>query len=180
MLTSVEVIIDELMDREGPYVNHPADRGGPTCWGITQRTLSEYRGRPVTEQDVRHLSRTEAANIYRNQYLTSHQLHRINDPYVMVLAFDCSVNHGPHRAIRWLQQIAGVIDDGILGPATEVAVNTYEPVRLYQKLLAKRIRFYGSLVSNDPELKRAREAGFNLQAEFAAGWSNRAAEFVEG
>ena len=32
----VDVLIDELIEREGGYVNHPADRGGPTRFGITE------------------------------------------------------------------------------------------------------------------------------------------------
>ena len=27
-----DALIDAVIDREGRYVNHPADRGGPTCW----------------------------------------------------------------------------------------------------------------------------------------------------
>jgi lysozyme family protein len=32
-----------LIEREGGYVNHPADKGGPTCFGITETV----RGRPA-------------------------------------------------------------------------------------------------------------------------------------
>lgn len=180
MLRDIEAIIDDLIVREGGYVDHPADRGGPTKYGITQRTLATYRGRPVSVSEVKALEKSEAANIYRTTYLTAPELDRIKDPYVMVLAFDCAVNHGPQRAVRWLQQLVGVVDDGILGPISEVAINTYEPVRLYYRLAAKRIRFFGNIVSNDRELDRAKKAGFNLQAEFAAGWNNRVADFVEG
>lgn len=178
-MKSIETIIDELIEREGGYVNHPADRGGPTKYGITQRTLSDYRGKPASIQDVMDLSKAEAVNIYRNRYLTSVQLHRIHDPYVMILAFDISVLHGPQRAVRWLQKIVGVIDDGVLGPVSEVAINTYEPVRLYNKLLARRLEFFGEIIAHDPELKKAKAAGFNLQAEFALGWLRRAAGFLE-
>lgn len=178
-MKDIEAIIGELIEREGGYVNHPADRGGPTKYGITQRVLGEYRQRPVTEDDVRGLTEFEARNIYRNKYLTSHQLHRINDPYLMVLAFDCAVLHGPQRAIRWMQKIAGVLDDGVLGPVSEVAINTMDPVRMYQKLLARRFEFFGEIISRDPELKRARDAGYDLQAEFALGWLRRAAGFLE-
>ena len=31
-----DALINAVIDREGRYVNHPADRGGPTCWGITE------------------------------------------------------------------------------------------------------------------------------------------------
>ena len=31
----IDSLIDGLIDREGGYVDHPADKGGPTCFGIT-------------------------------------------------------------------------------------------------------------------------------------------------
>ena len=36
LASDADALIDAVIDREGRYVNHPADRGGPTCWGITQ------------------------------------------------------------------------------------------------------------------------------------------------
>lgn len=32
----INELVDRLPEREGGYANHPADRGGPTCFGITQ------------------------------------------------------------------------------------------------------------------------------------------------
>ena len=39
----VDALIGGLIEREGGYVNHPADKGGPTCFGITETV----RGRPA-------------------------------------------------------------------------------------------------------------------------------------
>jgi lysozyme family protein len=176
---SIEKIIEEVIVREGGFTNDPADHGGPTKYGITQVALSEYRQKPVSVQDVMDLTIEETRLIYRNKYLTSVQFHRIHDPYVLTLAFDSGVNHGTHRVIQWLQKIVGVPEDGFFGDVTEVAVNSYEPTRLYQKLLAKRIRFYGEIIAHDPELRKAQDAGYHLQARFAGGWTDRAASFVE-
>ncbi|EPH1975837.1 glycosyl hydrolase 108 family protein, partial [Acinetobacter baumannii 45002_8] len=33
---NIEQYLDELIKREGGYVNNPADRGGATKYGITQ------------------------------------------------------------------------------------------------------------------------------------------------
>lgn len=168
MLPDIEQMITEILKREGGFVNHPSDKGSATNYGITIGALADYRGHAVTAADVQALTEAEARNIYRNRYLTAPQLHRIHDPYLLCLMFDCAVNHGPQRAIRWLQKAAGVTDDGVFGDATEVAVNTLDAVRLYSRVLAARIRFYGRIITNDP-----------TQAVFAAGWMNRAASFLE-
>lgn len=167
-MKDIEAIIGEILRREGGFSDHAADGGGATNLGITRATLQAWRQRPVSVQDVRDLTEGEARAIYRARYLTEPGLHRIADPYVLSLAFDCAVNHGPQRVIRWLQKIVGVVDDGIFGDATEVAVNTHEPVRLYHRLIARRIVFYGEIVHRDPS-----------QHVFILGWLRRAAEFLE-
>ena len=149
MIPTIDSILDEILRREGGYVDHAADRGGCTNLGITRAALATYRRRPVTCDDVRALTREEARQIYWSQYVTSPRLDRIRDPYVLSLAVDCSVNHGPARVVRWLQEIVGVTADGKLGPISEAAINSMEPVRLYQKLLARRVVFYGEIVNRD-------------------------------
>ena len=175
----IEAIITDLFEREGGFVNHPADRGGPTNRGITLETLRSWRQHPVSVDELKALSEVETRSIYRGRYLIAPRLHVIKDPYVLVLAFDCAVHHGPERAVEWLQEIVGVKVDGQLGPISEVAINAYEPVRLYHRLIGRRLRFFGEIISHDPKLRYARQLGLRLQAEFAGGWCNRAAEFVE-
>ena len=43
---NIEQYLEELIKREGGYVNNPADRGGATKYGITQSVAREngYRG----------------------------------------------------------------------------------------------------------------------------------------
>ena len=60
---SIDALIDDILVREGGFVNHPADRGGPTHYGITQATLSRWRQQPVTVQDVQALTLEEAAQL---------------------------------------------------------------------------------------------------------------------
>ena len=57
MTPAVEQMIDDVIRREGGFVDHPHDRGGPTNFGITQATLSRHLGRPASVADVRRLSR---------------------------------------------------------------------------------------------------------------------------
>jgi lysozyme family protein len=64
-----ERIISDLLAREGGFVNHPADRGGATKFGITQDTLSAWLGRAASVEDVRALTASEAGAIYRQRFI---------------------------------------------------------------------------------------------------------------
>lgn len=171
-------IIGEILNREGGFSNLAADRGGATNFGITQGTLSDWRKMPATVDDVRQLQEAEAREIYRQRYLVAPRLDAIKDASVLALALDCSVNHGPHQTVLWLQRIAGVADDGMFGPASEEALNAIPAREVYFRLLGKRAAFYGKIISDDKELERAKKAGFHLQAEFAHGWGHRIADFL--
>jgi lysozyme family protein len=165
---TVDELIDDILRREGGFVDHPHDRGGPTKFGITLTTLAAWRRRPVTVEDVRDLAPDEARGIYRSEYVEKPGFDRISDPRLRALVVDCGVNHGQVRATRWLQRAAGVVADGKLGSVTLGAVNTGDALRLFLRVIAQRIRFYGEIVRNDP-----------TQATFIAGWNARAAEFLE-
>lgn len=53
----------EIFAHEGGYVDHPKDPGGATNMGITIGTLREWRGGPVTKDDVRSMTKREAKTI---------------------------------------------------------------------------------------------------------------------
>lgn len=57
-------IFNTILGKEGGYVNHPDDKGGPTNWGITQATARAhgYTG------DMRNLTRQQAMDIYEADY----------------------------------------------------------------------------------------------------------------
>ncbi len=168
MRVTEERILEAVLRREGGFVDHPADRGGPTKYGVTQDTLSAWRGAPATPADVAGISAAEARRIYQKLYIEGPGFDRIVDDRLRMLVVDCAVNHGPARAARWLQEAAGADVDGIFGPLTAGAVNGAETGAVYRRLLAARCRFYGRLIAGD-----------RSQAAFAAGWTARLAEFIE-
>lgn len=163
-------IIESILEREAGYVNHPADRGGPTNLGITLRTLAASRGVPVTAADIRALTRTEAGAIYRERYLRQPGFEAIADTHLRHLLVDCAAHHGPERAVRWLQTaLGGLVVDGDLGPKTRAALlQRGIASQLYRNVCAQRTRFFGRIVTNEPR-----------QSVFAAGWCDRVADFVE-
>lgn len=161
-------IIDGILEREGGFVDHLADLGGATKYGITRATLTDWRGRPVSVDDVRNLTEDEARQIYREQYIVRPGFLSIQNEAVRALVVDCAVNHGVLRAVKMLQHSAHVFTDGILGPNTIAAVNRMTPAALYRRLCAARVKLYGEIITKNPS-----------QAAFAAGWANRIAAFIE-
>jgi lysozyme family protein len=164
---SGETIIDNLLEREGGFVNDPDDRGEATKYGITRETLSDHRGEAVSVDEVRRLTEDEARTIYREEYIEAPGYHGIHDASLQGLVVDAGVNHGPHRASRWLQRAAGVTVDGHVGPQTLVAVNEGSTLPTYLEFIRIRAEFYGKIITNDPS-----------QARFAHGWLRRLGEFL--
>ncbi len=60
----IEQLIEDVIERERSYVDHPADRGGSTRWGITQAVAR----RQGYMDDMRCLPQSVAAAIYKRHY----------------------------------------------------------------------------------------------------------------
>lgn len=174
-------IITAVMRREGwdSYTDHPADKGGPTKWGITLAAWSDFTKTNATAADVQAITELQARLFYRKQYVVGPGFALINDPYLRELLIDAGVNHGTRHPAKWVQWAAEVPQDGVLGPVSLKAINAAAPMELFLWVCAFRMRLYGKLTSGDPVLAAAKLAGFRLQAEFTGGWSNRLAEFLE-
>lgn len=174
MTAAIDDLIDDVIRREGGFVDHPADRGGPTKYGITRRALSRYLERAATLEEVRDLSRDLAAEIYRRDYYAAPRIDTLPEG-IQAFVFDSAVNHGPRRAVRFLQEVCnaagfGPLDvDGICGPNTRGVVAEADRVmgdRLLAALVEERRNFYRLLAAEDPS-----------QEVFLDGWMKRVAEF---
>lgn len=168
-------MLDDVIAKEGGYVNHPADKGGPTNWGITQKTLSKYLEKVVSIEEVKGLDIETAKDIYELRYYRAPKIDRLPPP-IQHFAFDCAVNHGPRRAIKFVQQVchdAGfgpLIVDGLMGPKTKAqAFACYEELQdwMLLALIEERQMFYVSIVERNPS-----------QEVFLKGWLNRARSFL--
>jgi lysozyme family protein len=168
-------LIDEVIAREGGYVHHPADKGGPTRWGITQARLTEWRGRTVTEEDVFELTKEEARNIYEAWYVAP--LSRIKHHAALFeLLFDIGVMSGPETAIKMLQREMNAFGvtpplavDGILGPKTAAVIDNFPEPALRQAIVVTRITALVRMVERDP-----------TQLAFLEGWITRTVTFLPG
>jgi len=134
----VEGLIDALIEREGGYVANPADKGGATCFGITE-AVARANGYCAA---MRELPREEAAQIYRRLYWLRPRLDEVAKRSERVAAelFDTGANMGPAVAITFLQRAltalnrngqdyADLVPDGRVGPQTLGALDAFLSLR---------------------------------------------------
>jgi lysozyme family protein len=177
----LDQVLDDILVREQGFVNDPADKGGPTKWGITAKTLGYWRqfGRDASAAEVAALEPWEAKLIYRHEYVTLPGFAVFLDrPSLLGVLADSAVLHSPFRAIQFLQRALGVKVDGVLGPVTIAAAQAQEPRELAVRCLMARLRYTGRRITDD--LDDADKDGVPDNTEFAAGWINRIALQVEG
>ena len=141
----------KLIDHEGGLVNNPADKGGLTKYGISQRAYPHLDIASLTLQDVREL--------YKRDYWDRAQCDRLH-PDVAFQVFDGAVNSGMGNSIRWLQEAAGVAVDGIVGPLTLRKVGDMDTGIIIARYNGVRLKFMASLSTWDV---------------FSRGWARRIA-----
>ncbi len=129
-----ERVIAEIIAREGGYVNDPADSGGETNFGITERAARQagYAG------DMRAMPRAVAEAIYSGRYwdaLCLDDVTAVNEAVAAELA-DTGVNMGVARAAALLQRALNAFNlqgtvypdmtvDGVMGPVTVAALAAF-------------------------------------------------------
>jgi len=134
MEQTVDQLIDEVIEREGGYVNHPADRGGATNWGITRAVARQngYQGH------MRDLPRSEAADIYRRLYWIEPKFNGIavSAPKLAAELFDTGINMGTGTATGFMQRALNALNrnqrdfadlavDRRIGPVTLNALRAF-------------------------------------------------------
>lgn len=136
----------KVLVHEGGFSDHPQDPGGATNRGITQSVYDDYRrGLGKSPQSVKKLTDGELESIYRARYWSLVKADSL-PPGVNYVVFDGAVNSGVSQSAKWLQRAVGVKADGVIGPATLAAVNSYhDAVRLVDEICNRRLAFLRAL-----------------------------------
>ena len=149
-----------VLAHEGGYSNHPSDPGGPTNFGITIGDYRRYVKQDATAADVRAMRLDEAKAIYRGKYWNAMRCDELAAGLDYAV-LDYGVNSGVKRAVKVLQRLLALLDDGTMSDAVIAAARKRDTADLVTRLCNERLAF----------LKRLRN-----WPVFGAGWGRRVSE----
>lgn len=181
-MTSVVDIINGIIVKEGGFINHPDDSGGPTNYGITLKLYIAYKP-SATIQDLKVLTSQQAYSIYENEFYIKtgiNQIYPINQR-ITEEVLDTAVNMGPSYGIRFLQRslnafnVKGTVyadipaTGGGVGPLTIGALKAFLAYRgqLGESVLLKALNALQA--ERYIELAEANQAN----ESFVFGWINQ-------
>lgn len=184
-MISVQSIAEDIVSREGGFVNDPDDPGGATNHGVTLGTLRRLNlditgdGR-VDVTDVRALGRDKAAEILVEHYFARTGIGRLPEA-LQPSVFDMYVNAG-HNAVKILQRMLTTMGfpcgaDGAIGPQTAQAAKAAAlaaPDHLADAYGIARRNYYYSLADQRPASRKFA----TTRAGTKGGWILRAEEFI--
>lgn len=150
-MTRFDDCMAEVLPHEGGYVNHKADPGGETKYGISKRSYPKV--------DIASLTVEDAKAIYRRDFWAAIRGDEL-PAGIDLVTLDPAINSGPKRGIGWLQKGLGIMADGMMGPVTIKAARAAQPVEAIQRASAARMGWL---------------RGLKTWGTFGRGWSRRVA-----
>lgn len=153
-----------ILQQEGgdKYHEVAGDSGGATKYGVSL-TFYKTIEPDATKEDIKNLSYQDAYSIYKKYFYEDINLHLIDNELLRLHIFSHAVNAGSGKAVKMLQKILGVTEDGLLGTKTASKANFYpEQGELVQGYANARRIFYEKIVAKNP-----------TQKKFLQGWLNR-------
>ena len=154
-----------ILKHEGGFVDHPADPGGATNFGISLRYMRSKGSMwdldgdgDVDRDDVLRVTVAKAGVAYRNWFWNDVRGDEL--PAGLDLAmFDYAVNSGSARPIRALQRHLRIQADGVFGPATMAAMRASPN--------------YGAAVRSICDERMTFLKGLKTWPTFGRGWERR-------
>ena len=184
-ILSVQSIAEDIVRREGGFVNDSDDPGGATNHGVTIHTMRRLGldvtgDGAVTQADVRALSRTRAVQIFVKHYYTEPRISELPDT-LQASVFDMYVNAGSH-AVKILQRMIAamgfeVTADGVIGPQTSRAAQAaYQsaPHHMADAYAIERRNYYFALADKRPASRKYART----RRKSKGGWITRAEAFM--
>jgi len=164
--SDLDDFIRDIIRREGGYVNHPADRGGPTKYGIT---IANYRrwtkNLKATAEELARITVDDALKFYRWYFAEC----KIDDlpSELLPLALDLCALHSTRGVDVILDRVANFYDSSRpRGQVFHGLVEQFGPLTTEALITLSRVAYFRELCNLNPN-----------QKAFLLGWLNRCAEF---
>ena len=184
-MKSVRQLAEEIVAREGGFVNDPDDPGRATNFGVTIHTMRRLGldldgSGGIDMADVRALTRARAVEIFIEQYYHRPGIARLPE-VLRASVFDMQVNAGAN-AVRILQRLLremghAVDVDGVIGPQTLAAAEAAAkaaPDHIADAYGIARRNYYFRLADARPALRKFARS----RAGGKGGWIRRAEEVI--
>lgn len=185
-MLSVRDIAEEIVAREGGFVNDPDDPGGATNFGVTIHTMRALGldldgDGDIDVADVRAMTRARAVDIFIEHYFHRPRIDELPEA-LQASVFDMQVNAGAN-AVRILQRLVtemgfATAADGVIGPSTLRAVQSAHaaaPDHIADAYAIARRNYYLGLADARPTLRKFART----RAGGKGGWVRRAEEFMQ-
>lgn len=151
-----------VLEQEGGYSNHPADKGGATNKGIIQSEYNRYRrDKNLSIRSVKDIEDKEVKEIYETQYWDKIRAQYIKAPLGLVL-FDTAVNFGVGGCIRRLQKALNLPVTGTWEQNISDVIHTCDAGKVALDICKLRMEWRNYVSQKDPS-----------QKAFLKGWLNR-------
>jgi len=154
--------INRVIYIEGGFVNNPADKGGPTKYGITQAVYDKFIGRKSSIDEIKNMPIGNAVAIYKKNYWDKIRGDEINSYAVAYAIFDQAVNWGLDKAIKRTQRVLNEPETGTLTNAQLSLLNSVHEQAFIDSYLEFARQAYLLTVASNPAYE-----------QFKDGWLNR-------
>ena len=170
-MANFEGFAGKVLRLEGGYVNHPADKGGPTKYGVILSTWKQYgydkdSDGDIDAQDIKELTEGDAKYIAKKVFWDFFQGDFILNQSIAEFIVDWGYNSGRVTVAKKLQKLLGVPADGLIGVQSLNAINSADQSNLFDALKVSRRMYIDSIVESNPS-----------QRIFYTGWINRINSF---
>lgn len=184
-MKTVRQIAEEIVAREGGFVNDPDDPGGATKFGVTIHTMRRLGldldgDGDIDTQDVKLLTRNKAIDIFIEHYFNRPRI-RALPKELHATVFDMYVNAGGNAVKilqRLVQEMGYDIDvDGVIGPQTiRLTHEAFDeaPMSFVDAYGIARRNYYFRIADN----RRASRKFALTRSGDKGGWIKRAEEFI--
>ena len=164
-MADVKKLVPYIVKWEGGLVNDPDDLGGLTNRGVTYKTYKLYcnkKGIAAMEEGLINLTIEQFTDILKTMYWDACKADRIESQSVANAIVDWAWHSGTVTAVKEVQRVLGVKDDGVIGNITLSAINSWSPLPLFGQIKQARIAYIERICNSRPANKK-----------FKKGWHNR-------